>query len=112
VELPRPLSLSGVIVVGDDRPEIPLQKMFRVDTRDASGWSTAVDVTNATSKTVRCRWDKAKTTEAIRIYVPASDLPKSEKDGIPDGVVRVAELMVILPDGSDSVIPDLPEIKR
>jgi hypothetical protein len=112
VELPRPLSLSGVIVVGDDRPEIPLQKMFRVDTRDASGWSTAVAVTNATSKTVRCQWGKPKTTEAIRIYVPASDLPKSGKDGIPDGVVRVAELMVILPDGSELVIPDLPEIKH
>jgi hypothetical protein len=108
VELPRPLQLSGVIVVGDDRPEIPLQKGLRVDVRDASGWKTMAQVTNATEKTIHCRWDSpSQTANAIRVYVPASELPKSERPDVPDGVVRVAELMILLPDGAEVFIPDV-----
>ena len=107
VELSHPLQLSGVIVVGDDRREIPLQKRLRVDIRDASGWKPAAEVANATSKTIPCRWDKPRIAEAIRVYVPAPDLPKSEQVDIPDGVVRVCELMALLPDGREVVLPDL-----
>jgi hypothetical protein len=39
--------------------------------------------------------------------VPAADLPKSEQTDIPDGVVRVCELMLLLPDGTETVVQDL-----
>jgi len=111
VELPRALSLLGVIVVGDDRSVIPLQKSLRIDLRDASGWKTAAEVVNAASRTIQCRWDTPRTAEAIRVFVPARDLPKSERADIPDGVVRVCELMIILPDGSEAVLPDIQQNK-
>ena len=43
------------------------------------------------------------TTDALRIFVPAADLPKSERADV-DGIVRICELLLILPDGRESSI--------
>ncbi|MCX6923354.1 MAG: glycosyl hydrolase-related protein, partial [Verrucomicrobia bacterium] len=107
VELPRPVQLSGVVVVGDDRPVIPLQKNLRISIREGADWKTVSQIANANEKIIHCRWDQLRAVSAIRVQVMATDLPKSERSDIPDGVVRVAELMVLLPDGSEVTIPDL-----
>ena len=104
VELPRPLDLSGVLVVGDERSVIPLQKNLRIEIREGAGWRIASQITNATEKSIRCRWDNAHIVSAIRVCVPAVDLPRSQRAEIPDGVVRVCELMLLLPNGAEMPI--------
>jgi len=101
VEFPRRLALSGVTVVGDPRPEIPQQQHLRVEYRSESGWITAAEVHAAAEKTIRCRWPAPIQTDALRVFVPAADLPCSARPEIPDGVVRMCELMLVLPDGKE-----------
>jgi hypothetical protein len=107
VELRRPTQVLGVVIVGDTRPVIPLQKALRIDLREGLDWKLAAYVTNITTKTIHCRWDTPRAAETIRVYVPARDLPKSEQADIPDGVVRVCELMVLLADGTEVNLADL-----
>jgi len=102
VELPRPIELTGITIVGDHRTVIPLQKGLQVDIRNTSGWVTMARVSGATERDIRCRWEAPKTVTAIRIFVPAAQLPKSERPDIPDGVVRVVELLGQLPDGTEA----------
>lgn len=101
MEFPRPITLRGVTVVGDPRPEIPLQRRMRVEYREGSQWKLAVEVRDATERTLRCRWSTPIQTDALRLLVPAADLPKSTRPDIPDGVVRVCELLLVLPDGRE-----------
>jgi len=101
VEFPRRITLSGVTVVGDARPEIPLQRRMRIEYREGSQWRVAAEVNDATERTLRLRWPTPIQTDALRLFVPAADLPKSARSDIPDGVVRVCELMLVLPDGRE-----------
>jgi hypothetical protein len=107
VEFPKPVQLQGVIIVGDYRAVIPFQRALRIDYRSGGGWETAATVDNATEKTIRARWAGTVETSALRIFVPASDLPKSTLADIPDGVVRVCEVLLLLPDGREVSVPDL-----
>jgi hypothetical protein len=108
VELPRPIELTGVTIVGDHRSVIPLQQALRVDIRDSSGaWKTQAHVTKATERDIRCHWDVPEKVDAIRVFVAASELPKSERAEIPDGVVRIVEVMIRLPDGSETPLCDI-----
>ena len=101
VEFPRRIALSGVTVVGDARPEIPIQRRLRVEYREGSHWRVAAEVQDATEKTLRCRWPSPLQTDALRLFVPAADLPKSTRPEIPDGVVRVCEVLLLLPNGRE-----------
>ena len=58
-------------------------------------------ISDATERNISCRWEVPQTAAAIRIFVPAAQLPKSERPDIPDGVVRVVELLAQLPDGTE-----------
>ena len=107
VEFPRPVALSGVDVVGDERDVIPVQRGLRIDYRINGAWETAAEVRNAKERTIEARWPAPVTTDAVRVYVPAADLPKSTIPGIPDGVVRICELALVLPDGRKVTVPDL-----
>jgi hypothetical protein len=51
VELPRPLQLSGVTIVGAERPVIPLPKSLPIDLREGADWKTVSQIANATEKT-------------------------------------------------------------
>jgi hypothetical protein len=46
------------------------------------------------------------TTDALRVFVPAVDLPKSERADV-DGIVRICELLLILSEGKESGIGPL-----
>jgi hypothetical protein len=46
-------------------------------------------------------------TEGLRVLVPAADLPKSDRTDV-DGIVRICELLLILPDGQESAVIPLP----
>lgn len=86
---------------------IPVQHGLRVDCRVNGAWHTAAQIHDAAERTIQARWPAVIETDALRLYVPASDLPKSTIPGIPDGVVRVCELVLVLPDGRKTTVPDL-----
>ena len=45
--------------------------------------------------------------ERLRVFVPAADLPHSDRPDV-DGIVRICELLLILPDGQESAVVPLP----
>jgi hypothetical protein len=101
----KKLQLRGVEIVGDDRPIIPLQRNLKVQVRDAGAWHTVGELKDATARTVRVEFPQVVTTDALRVFVPAADLPKSDRADV-DGIVRICELMLILPDGKEApVVP-------
>jgi hypothetical protein len=46
--------------------------------------------------------------EGLRVFVPGADLPKSDRADV-DGIVRICELLLILPDGQESAVVSLPQ---
>jgi chitodextrinase len=107
IEFPggKKLQLRGVKIIGDDRPIIPLQRNLKVQVRTEGGWQTVGELKDATARTVTVEFPQVVTTDALRIFVPAADLPKSERADV-DGIVRICELLLILPDGKESpVVP-------
>jgi hypothetical protein len=74
---------------------------MRVEYREGSQWKLAVEVRDATERTLRCRWSTPIQTDALRLFVPAAELPRSTRSDIPDGVVRVCELLLVLQDGRE-----------
>ena len=106
VEMPRKLRIKGVAVVGDQREVIPLQRNFQVQVRRDGRWITAGEVRDAKTKIARAVWAEPLETDAVRIVVPAKDYPRSPWGGL-DGFVRIAEVLLVLPDGKETTLPDL-----
>jgi chitodextrinase len=109
IEFPgaKKLQLRGVKIVGDDRPIIPLQRNLQIQVRTGGGWETVGELKDASVRTVTVDFPQVVTTGALRVLVPAADLPKSERADV-DGIVRICELLLILPDGKESaVVPPL-----
>jgi hypothetical protein len=102
------MQLKGVKIVGDDRPVIPLQRNLKVQVRTGGDWQTVGELKNAATKTVSVNFQQVVTTDALRIYVPAADLPKSDR-AEQDGIVRLCELLLILPDGKESPVVSPPQ---
>jgi hypothetical protein len=53
------------------------------------------------TQTVTVDFPKVVTTDALRVLVPAADLPRSERADV-DGIVRICEFLLVLPDGKES----------
>ena len=104
IELPRKLKLKGTVYYGDKRAEIPIQRDFQVQVRQDQQWTTVVNVTGATGKVMTNLWSAAIETDALRFFVAGKDLPGNDPAG---GVVRVCELNVLLPDGTEASPTDL-----
>jgi chitodextrinase len=107
VEFPggKKMQLRGVKIIGDDRPVIPLQRNLKVQVRADGDWQTVGELKDATARTVTVEFPQVVTTDALRIFVPAADLPKAARADV-DGIVRICELLLILPDGKESpVVP-------
>jgi hypothetical protein len=104
VEFPnRQITIRGVKIIGDHREVIPLQKNLRVQVRDAGTWRTMGEIQNAPTKDLTVTFDRPVTTDALRVFVPAADLPQSARADT-DGIVRICELFFILPDGTEKGI--------
>jgi chitodextrinase len=103
IEFPggKKIQFRGVKIIGDDRPIIPLQKDLKVQVREGGGWQTVGELKDAIARTVTVDFPQVIATDALRIFVPASDLPKSERADV-DGIVRICEFLLILPDGKES----------
>jgi Glycosyl hydrolases family 38 C-terminal domain/Glycosyl hydrolases family 38 N-terminal domain len=108
IEFPagKKLQLKGVKIIGDDRPVIPLQRNLKVQVRAGDGWQTVAELKDATTKTVAVEFPQVVTTDGLRVFVPAGDLPRSERADV-DGIVRICELLLILSEGKESAVVPL-----
>jgi hypothetical protein len=93
--------IKGVKIIGDPREIIPLQKNLRVQLCLASKWTTVAEVRDAPQKDILATWPQPLETSGIRIVVPAADLPRSDRPEL-DGIVRICELLLVLPDGREA----------
>jgi hypothetical protein len=102
VEFPRSktLRIKGVKLIGDHRDVIPLQKNLRVEVLQRGKWRTIAQVRDAKQKNILATWHKAVDAAGIRIFVPAADLPQSDRPEV-DGIIRICELLLVLPDGRE-----------
>ena len=109
IELPagKEVRLKGLKIVGDERDIIPLQRNLQVQVREGAGWKTVGELKNASARTVTVDFSQAVTTAGLRVFVPAADLPKSERADV-DGIVRICELLLILPDGREAPVVPSP----
>ena len=94
------LALAGVKIIGDHRDVIPLQKNLQVQARLQGQWKTVGRVIGAGQKDFVVTWPQPVETGAIRVLVPATDLPEG-------GVVRICELLFLLPDGREAAPLDV-----
>jgi hypothetical protein len=99
------LLLSGVKIIGDHREGIPLQKGLQVQARVGGQWKTVGRIEGATQKDLLIRWPQPVETDAIRVFVPAADIPRSAD--FTDGYVRICELLFLLPDGREAAPLDV-----
>ena len=110
IEFPggKKVQLKGVKIIGDDRAIIPLQRSLEVQICEAVGWRTVGELKDATARTVTVQFPAAIAAECLRIFVRAADLAKSERADL-DGIVRICELLLILPDGREAPVVPLPQ---
>ncbi len=94
----RRLAISGVKIIGDHREVIPLQKNLQVQARVDGQWKTVGQAIDAKQKDIVVQWQQPIETDAIRIYVPAADLPETPPLDT-TGIVRICELQFLLGDG-------------
>jgi len=104
----RTVRLKGVKIVGDDRDIIPLQRNLKVQVREGAAWKTVGELKDATARTVTVNLPQTVAAAGLRVLVPAADLPKSERADV-DGIVRICELLLILPNGRESPVLPLPQ---
>jgi hypothetical protein len=92
--------IKGVKIIGDHREIIPLQKNLQVQLLQAGVWKTVAEVRDAPQKDIVATWPQPLEAGGIRIVVPAADLPRSDRPEV-DGIVRICELLLVLPDGRE-----------
>ena len=107
IEFPgkKTLKIKGVKIIGDHREVIPLQKNLQVQLLRQGVWETTAEIRDAKDKDILAAWHAPLEAGGIRIFVPAADLPRSESADR-DGIVRICELLLVLPDGREVTAVD------
>jgi hypothetical protein len=107
IEFPekKTLQIKGVKIIGDPREIIPMQKNLQVQLLRQGVWKTAAEIRDAKQKDILATWPEPLEAGGIRIFIPAADLPRSERTDI-DGIVRICELLIVLPDGREASAAD------
>ncbi|MEI6647151.1 MAG: hypothetical protein WCP12_14030 [bacterium] len=96
LEMPHKIRVQGVKIIGDSRSGSPFPKNLRVDWRDGEMWKTAGEVRDAKSKTITVTWPEPVETTTLRVFFSGRDVPV---------VVRITELLLILPGGEEKTVP-------
>jgi hypothetical protein len=96
----KTIRIKGIKIVGDHRDVIPLQKNLKVQVLQNGSWKTVAQVRDASQKDILATWPEPLDAAGIRIVIPAADLPRSDRPEV-DGIVRICELLLVLPDGRD-----------
>jgi len=106
VEFPNRIKVQGLVIVWDSRPGIPRPEHYLVQYSAGKGWQLATEIQGSSEPTKRIVWDEPIETDAVRLYFPGDDLPNSDNAKL-NGMVRVSELLFVLPDGTEIVAGEL-----
>ena len=111
--LPEKLKICGVEIIGDDRDIMPVQENYRIYTRLDGKMSLAGELrtqgVNLGKKNHnRIIFDHEFEADGIMLSVLSDELPKSDLAD-QDGIVRVVEFKLIMPDGSVKSLKELVE---
>lgn len=105
--LKQPVTIKGVRIIGDPRQEIPLQRNLQVQIRENGQWRPAGAIKESATQDLTIAFAQPVATDALRVYVPAADLPQSPLRADTDGIVRICELKLLLPDDKEAWIEDV-----
>ena len=109
--LPQNTRIKGISLIGDNRKEIPFLENFKIYTRlngkmSLSGEFKDGGIKMTPKNSFKIVFANEVNTDGILFCVNGADLPKS--DNIEqDGIVRVCEVLLIMPDGSEKNVGDL-----
>jgi hypothetical protein len=115
IQLPRTVSLRGVKLTGRTGGPTSLPGLaslpgrIRVEYRRDTAWIELAEIHDAGPLEARLTWPTPVETDSLRVYFPVQDLPRPGPRGV-EGTVGIAELFLILPDGTEIAVPDLPAI--
>ena len=101
--LKKPITIKGVKIIGDHRDVIPLQRSLQLQVRQAGAWKTVGGCKAVVEKDITITFPQSVTTDNLRVFVPSSELPTSDRADV-DGIVRIAELLVITPEGLEQAV--------
>jgi hypothetical protein len=113
IEFPgkKTLEIKGVKIICDHRDVIPLQRNLQVQIFTQGEWKTAAEIRDAREKDIVASWPEPISVNGIRILVPAADLLRSDRADV-DRIVRICELLLVLPDGREAVVMDFFDGKK
>lgn len=107
VNLPAETEISGVVIAGDDRDMMPVQKNFRIFVRQNESLleveNALIRQDSAIKNCYEVGFMESHLADGIMIWFDGDDLPKSELPD-QDGLVRICELMLLTPDGERTYI--------
>jgi hypothetical protein len=110
VNLPEETEISGVVIAGDDRDMMPVQKDFRVFIRQNESLLEVENVIIRQDTAIKNYYEvnfaESLFADGIMIWFDGDDLPKSELPD-QDGLVRICELMLLTPDGEKTYVDQL-----
>jgi hypothetical protein len=101
VRLPRSVKLKGIALVGLSGKGTPPGRVVKVEYQADRTWRTASGPAAVPTEQTRFTFSNIVETDTLRISTSAAG------PWAPDGAVRIAEVLVILPDGTEMTIPQL-----
>ncbi|MCX6900145.1 MAG: glycosyl hydrolase-related protein [Verrucomicrobia bacterium] len=105
VVFPRKIAFSGLkLVYGPG--SVPLPKGCHLDRFDDGAWKPISQRRDPKTSAATLRFTRVVEIEAIRLLFRPNDLPRSN-DPKQDGIVRIAELLLQMPDGSERTVASL-----
>jgi hypothetical protein len=107
VELPKAIALKGFKIIGDIRSEVAQITTVKGQMRIGGEWKNVAEIKGAKGgEPVIVHLAAPVTADGIKLIFPAGDLP-AHADPVQNGIVRVDELVFILANGEEVVLPDL-----
>jgi hypothetical protein len=107
VDLPKAIALKGFKIIGDIRSEVAQITTVKGQMRIGGEWKNVAEIKGAKGgEPVIVHLAAPVTADGIKLIFPAGDLP-AHADPVQNGIVRVDELVFILANGEEVVLPDL-----
>ena len=100
VELPKTISLKGIKVIGDNRPQVAQISAFQIQMRIDGAWKNVAAVKNVKGGESTVVLDTPVMVDGIKLIFSAGHLPV-HIDPSQNGIVRINEISTILADGKE-----------
>jgi len=102
----NPISIKGLKIIGDKRTEVAQIGSCLLQMRIGGVWKEVAGVKGAKGGEIEIVLDKPIISDGIKLIFPAGDLP-FHNDAVQNGIVRVNEIRLILPDGKEMFMNEL-----